>query len=121
MKREKIFILYFFLELTLKYFSFSNFFDMVAPVDRDFRRKIENRLPSICNPRHNKSDNLLPSTRLTFQDLLKLLIRSEVKIESLRQKMNRLSRFSIKSIFQRIDKLDKNYLLDSDVIKLIKI
>jgi hypothetical protein len=96
-------------------YSFTNFFDMVAPVDRDFRRRLESRLPSICNPRHNKSDNLLPSTRLAFADLLRLLIRSEVRIEAFRQKMNRLARFSIKNIFQKIDKLEKNYLLDSDV------
>ena len=88
---------------------------MLATVDREFRRKLENRLPSICNPRHNKSDNLLPSTRIAFQNLLRLLIKSEMKIESMRQKLNRLSRFSIKNIFERIDKLEKNYLLDSDV------
>jgi ribose 1,5-bisphosphokinase PhnN len=88
---------------------------MLATVDREFRRKLENRLPSICNPRHNKSDNLLPSTRIAFQNLLRLLIKSELKIESMRQKLNRLSRFSIKNIFERIDKSEKNYLLDSDV------
>lgn len=88
---------------------------MLAPVEREFRRKLENRLPSICNPRHNYADNLLPSTRIALQDLLKLLIRSEVKIEAIRQRLNRISRFSIKNIFEKIDKLDKNYLLDSDV------
>ena len=88
---------------------------MVAPVEREFRRKLENRLPSICNLRHNFGDNLLPSTRIAFQNMLRLLIRSEVKIESMRQRLNRISRFSIKNIFERIDKLDKNYLLDSDV------
>lgn len=88
---------------------------MVAPLDRDYRRKLESRIPSICNPRHNKADNLMPSTRLAFQDLLRLLIKSEVKIEAIRQRLNRLSRFSIKNIFEKIDKLDKNYLLDSDV------
>ena len=89
---------------------------MVAPVEREFRRKLENRLPSISNHRYNKADNLLPSTRIAFQELLILLIRSEIKIESMRQRLNRLNRFSIKNIFERIDKLDKNYLLDSDVI-----
>lgn len=91
---------------------------MIAPLDRDFRKRLENRLPSICNPRYNKADNLIPSTRMSFQDLLRLLIRSEAKIEGLRQKLNRLSRFSIKNIFQKIDKLDKNFLIDLDV-KLI--
>jgi hypothetical protein len=93
---------------------------MLAPVEREFRRKVENRLPSICsNQRNNKAAHkFLPSTRIAFQELLRLLIRSEVKIESMRQRLNRLSRFSIKNIFERIDKLDKNYLLDSDV-KLI--
>lgn len=91
---------------------------MVAPLEREFRRKLENRLPSICNPRHNRADKLLPSTRIAFQGLLRLLIRSEVKIESMRQRLNRLSRFSIKNIFEKIDKLEKNYLLDSDVKKI---
>lgn len=89
---------------------------MIAPVERDFRRKLENRLPSICNPRHKKADNLLPSTRFAVQDLFKLIIRSEVKIESLRQNLNRLTRFSIKNIFQKFDIMDKNFLIDSDVI-----
>lgn len=88
---------------------------MLAPVDREYRRKIENRLPSICNPRHSKSDNLLPSTRLAVQDFLKLLIQTELSLESWRQRLNRLSRFSIKNIFERIDRLDKGYLIDSDV------
>lgn len=103
--------------MKVKYFkSYADFFDMIAPLDRDYRRKLENRIPSICNPRHYKADNLLPSTRLGFQELLRLLIKSEVKVETIRQRLNRLSRFSIKDIFEKIDKLDKNYLLDSDVI-----
>jgi hypothetical protein len=88
---------------------------MIAPVDRNFRKRLENRLPSVVNPRHFKEQNILPSTKLAFSDLLRLLIKVEVRIEAYRQKLNRLPNFSKKIIFQLMDKIDKNYLLDSDV------
>jgi hypothetical protein len=88
---------------------------MIAPVDRNFRKRLENRLPSVVNPRHFKEQNILPSTKLALSELLILLIKSEVRIEAFRQKLNRLPKFSKKNIFQIMDKIDKNYLLDSDV------
>jgi len=89
---------------------------MLSPVEKDFRRKLENRLPSIKNNKIKKADNIVPSTRFAVQELFKLIIKSEVKIESLRQNLNRLTRFSIKHIFEKFDLMDKNFLIESDVI-----
>lgn len=89
---------------------------MISPVERIYRKKLENRLPSIVNPRHFKEENILPSTKAPLSDLFRLLIKAEIRIEAFRQKLNRLPRFSKKNIFQIIDKFDQNYIVDSDVL-----
>ncbi len=46
---------------------------MLSPVEKDFRRKLENRLPSIKNNKIKKADNIVPSTRFAVQELFKLI------------------------------------------------
>lgn len=88
---------------------------MICPVDSEFKRMLENRLPSIYGSKRYRTDVFLSSTRVCFQDFLRLLINAEAKVELLRQRMNSLSRFSIRTIFEKFDRLGKGWIIDTDV------
>lgn len=94
--------------------SYANFFDVVAPLDREYRRMLEVRLPS-AYPSRNKVDVFLPSTKLYFQNLLSLILKSEARVEGWRQRLNKLPRFSVRTMFDRIDRIEKNYISEVDV------
>jgi Ca2+-binding EF-hand superfamily protein len=96
--------------------SYANFFNMLSPLDREYRRMVENRLPSTYLPRYNKSDVFLSTTKLLYTTLLNLLIRSEARLEAWRQRLNKLPRLNWRNIFDKVDRLGKNYLNESDVI-----
>lgn len=88
---------------------------MICPLDLQFKRILENRLPSLYGSKRYKADIFLTSTKVCFQDLLRILLNAEIRIEVLRQRLNKLPRFSIRSIFEKIDRVDKGWLVDSDV------
>lgn len=86
---------------------------MLAPFDREYRRMIETRVPSY--PYTNRNEVFSLSTKYLLQDLLTSLVNSEVKIEEGRQKLNKLSRFSARLAFEKLDRLDKTYISETDV------
>jgi hypothetical protein len=88
---------------------------MLTPVDSHYREMLENRIPSLYGSRRYKADVFLHSTKLTFNDFLRLIINLESKLEVLRQRLNRMVRFNIRTIFERIDRLGKGWATDSDV------
>lgn len=98
-----------------KLFSFSNFLTMIAPNDREYRRMLENRIPSNFTPRYNKIDVFLSATKIIFSNLLNNLVRAEARIEGLRQRLNKLPRLNARSLFEKIDSLGKNYFSENDV------
>jgi hypothetical protein len=95
--------------------SYASFFDLLAPVDREYRRMLENRLPSSYVSRYNKSDVFLPTTKLYLHNFFNLVLRSEARLEGWRQRLNKLPRFNLRSIFQKIDRLDRNSVNEVDV------
>jgi Ca2+-binding EF-hand superfamily protein len=95
--------------------SYTSFFNMVAPLDREYRRMIEGRLPSEYVYRYNKSDVLLPTTKVYLQNLFSLMIKSEAKMEGWRQRLNTMVRFDVRRIFDKFDSIEKGYLSESDV------
>ena len=88
---------------------------MLCPVDRDYRIMLENRVSRDSGTRRFKSDIFLTTTRICLQDLLRVLINVECRIETLRQRMNRFPRFDIREFYQKFDRLSKGYILDIDV------
>lgn len=88
---------------------------MICPVDSEFKHMLENRLPSFYGSKRYRTDVFLTSTRVCFQDFLRLIISAEARIELLRQRLNRLPRFSIRSIFEKFDRLGKGWIIDNDV------
>ena len=88
---------------------------MICPVDLEFKRMLENRLPSIYGSKRYKAEVFLTSTRMCFQDFLRLVLSAEARIELLRQRLNRLTRFSVRTIFENVDRLGKGWIIDTDV------
>jgi hypothetical protein len=90
---------------------------MLSPVDAEYKRMLENRLPSssLYGSKRFRSDVFLTSTKLVFQEFLRLVINLESRIEVLRQRLNRMTRFSVRTIFERFDRLGKGWIVDSDV------
>jgi len=91
---------------------------MLCPVDRDYRIMLENRIPKDPSTRRFKSDIFLSTTRICFQDLLRVLINVECRIESIRQRLNKMPRFEIRQIYEKFDRSNKGFILDIDT-KLI--
>jgi len=89
---------------------------MLCPVDLEYKRMLENRLPSGLGNKRFRSDVFLTSTRMAFQDLLRTVISAEARIEALRQRLNRLTRFSVRGIFEKFDRLARGWIIDTDVI-----
>jgi len=92
---------------------------MLTPVDLEYRRMLESRLPSLYSSRRYKTDVFLTSTKFAFQDFLRLVLTMETRIELLRQRLNRMVRFNVRTMFERIDRLGKGWVVDTDVIKYI--
>lgn len=95
--------------------SYDNFFNMVAPHAREYRRILESRLPNSEYSVSAKGDIFLSSTKYIIKELFETLLKSETNIEATRQRLNKLSRFSIRNSFEKIDRLDKSFVSSSDV------
>lgn len=100
--------------------TYNDFFDMLTPVDMHYRRMLESRIPSLYGSRRYKADVFLNSTKATFNEFLRFVLNVESKLEVLRQRLNRMVRFNIRTIFERIDRLGKGWTSDTDVINFIK-
>lgn len=88
---------------------------MLTPVDAEYRRMLESRIPSLYGSRRFKADVFLTSTKNTFQDFLRLVLNIESRIELVRQRLNRMVRFNARTMFERVDRLAKGWISDSDV------
>ena len=64
--------------------NYGDFFDLVTPFEKDYRTMVENRLPSSFSPQYNKADVFLLSTKIYLQNLFRLIISSENKLQGIR-------------------------------------
>ena len=94
---------------------------MVAPVDSEYRRLLETRRPSLdYYPRINRADVFLTATKFNLQSVLRLVISSEAKIEGWRQRLERTLGFRIRCAYESIDRLDKGYFNESDLVAFLR-
>jgi Ca2+-binding EF-hand superfamily protein len=100
--------------------TYANFFEMMCPYDKEYRKLLEKRQPSNYVPKYNKADVFLSSTKILLQNLFNVIIKAETKLEGWRQKLNRLPRFILRFFFEQFDRLSKTYLEDEDVIFFLK-
>lgn len=88
---------------------------MLKPRNSEYRKLLENRPTLGQNIKRYKSDAFLYNTRVCFQDLLRVLINVECRVEALRQMLNKQQGFKIQSLYEKIDKLNKGRITDIDV------
>ena len=88
---------------------------MLTPVDIEYRRMLENRVPCLYGSRRYKADLFLTSTKLAFQDFLRLVLNIESRLEVLRQRLNRMIRFNVRTIFERVDRIGNGWVVEADV------
>jgi Ca2+-binding EF-hand superfamily protein len=98
--------------------SYADFFDMIAPLDREYKRILESRRPS--SDYYPRTEAFLSSTRISLQNVLRLLISSETKAESWRQRLDRTVGFRVRSAFDAIDRLEKGYFNESDLVAFFR-
>ena len=87
---------------------------MLAPQDREYKRILESRRPYY-------SDLSSKTTRNLFSNVLRLLFANERKIDVLRIKLSKSISFRIQNTFERIDRLGKGYIVDSDIVTFLQI
>jgi Ca2+-binding EF-hand superfamily protein len=98
---------------------FLDFFDLVVPYQKDYRKMVENRNPSKYSPQYNKSDVFLMSTKMFLQKLFKLIIECENKLERLRTSLLH-TRSYLNAIFGNIDKMCVGFITDYDLMMFLK-
>ena len=101
------------------FISYSDFFDLVVPFEKDYRNMIENRLPSNFIPKYNKSDVFLLSTKIYFQNLIRLIINLENKLEKLRFCLGD-AKCQLNCIFKDIDRCKRGFITDEDLNIFLK-
>lgn len=100
--------------------NYSDFFDMVTPFDKNIRDIIENRIPKGIPSSENKSDIYSSATKTYLITLLRLLISSENRIESLRKKFSTKKEVTLKNVFSQMNQSNKEYITVYDLEKYLK-
>ena len=82
---------------------------------------VENRLPSSFSPQYNKADVFLLSTKIYLQNLFRLIISSENKLQGIRLGlcMNDARR-EVKNIYCEIDRTGLGVISDLDLSAFFK-
>ena len=99
--------------------TYEDFFDLVTPFEKDYRTMVENRLPSTFSPQYNKADVFLLSTKIYLQNLLRLIISSESKLEAMRLGLDNV-RNNIRCIYGEIDRTGLGVISDLDLSAYLK-
>lgn len=101
--------------------NYGDFFDLVTPFEKDYRTMVENRLPSSFSPQYNKADVFLLSTKIYLQNLFRLIISSENKLQGIRLGlcMNDARR-EVKNIYCEIDRTGLGVISDLDLSAFFK-
>ena len=94
--------------------NFADFFDMVVPFEKEYRTRVENRIPNSCCP-CRCPDVFCFSTICSLRNLFNLIINSENDINN-RRKLFGTLRLKLRDIFGLLDYLGRGYFTNSDLI-----
>lgn len=100
--------------------SYSDFFDMLVPFEREFRAMVENRKPNSCCPA-NAPNVFSDETLYTLTNLIKLMINYERKLNDLKKDrgMMKLTK-KLDSVFGILDYLKKGVFEINDLHIYVK-
>ena len=99
--------------------SYADFFDLIVPFEKNYRNMIENRLPSNFIPKYNKADVFMLSTKIYFQNLIRLIINLENKLEKLRYCLGD-AKSQLNCIFKNMDRCKRGFITDEDLNYFMK-
>ena len=99
--------------------SYADFFDLIVPFEKNYRNMIENRLPSNFIPKYNKADVFMLSTKIYFQNLIRLIINLENKLEKLRYCLGD-AKSQLNCIFKNMDRCKRGFITDEDLNIFLK-
>ena len=100
--------------------SYNNFFDMFVPFHKEHRKMVENRLPNNYIPKYNKEEIFLDGTKLYLQNLLRYIIESEKKINTLRNNLPKIKHIILNKISYKLTGNEKNYITPLDLANYLK-
>ena len=99
--------------------SYADFFDLIVPFEKNYRNMIENRLPSNFIPKYNKADVFMLSTKIYFQNLIRLIINLENQLEKLRYCLGDV-KSQLNCIFKNMDRCKRGFITDEDLNIFLK-
>jgi Ca2+-binding EF-hand superfamily protein len=98
--------------------SYADFFDIIVPFEKEFRTKVENRMPRSCCP-CRAQDIFDDRTLNELGNLFKLIIDSEKDINNMRRTFGSL-RSNLKDIFGLVDNQGKGYFTDEELLDYLQ-
>ena len=98
--------------------NYSDFFDIIVPFEKEYRARVENRIPnSYSVGRYHENFSL--NTISTLRDLFNYIIDSEKDINNMRKTFGTL-RVKLKKIFEFLDHLGRGYFTNNDLIAYLQ-
>ena len=96
--------------------TYSDFFDLVTPYEKDYRTMIEHRITNNSIIRCSRGDNVFGiRTTICLQNLLRLVINAENDLERRRIEMSNSVKGMVSDVFGKIDKNGRGSVSDRDV------
>ena len=94
--------------------NYADFFDIIVPFEKEYRTKVEERLPNSCCP-CRCLDVFSKSTINSLKTLFNLILDSENEINNMRSSLGPL-KLKLRDIFGLLDYLRRGYFTNSDLM-----
>lgn len=93
--------------------DFIDFFDMLVPFNKRFRDMVEQRNPRSASP--SSTDVFSSMTNNILVALLRLLISSEVQLNSLKKQLYYQNGLNVRKLFTQLDQFNYGYITSNDL------
>ena len=98
--------------------NYADFFDIIVPFEKEFRTRVENRMPRSCCP--CRAQDIFDNRTLSdLGNLFKLIIDSENDINNMRRSCTNL-RSNLKDIFGLVDSQGKGCFTDEELLDYLQ-
>ena len=98
--------------------NYADFFDIIVPFEKEFRNRVENRMPRSCCP-CRAQDIFDDRTLSDLGNLFKLIIDSEKDINNMRRSCGSL-RLNLKDIYGLVDRQGKGYFTNEELMDYLQ-
>ena len=99
------------------FINYADFFDVVVPFEKNYRTRVENRLPNSCCP-CRCPEVFCRQTVDQLRDLFNLIINYEVQINNMRKTFGTL-RLNLRDIFGLLDKNNNGFFCNEDLMEYL--